>query len=136
MDNPKTPLPHLTGRVLFVDDEQVVLLLGQRLLAEIGCQVTACQDPVQALALFRNDPCAFDVVLTDYVMPNMTGPELAVELLAIRPDLPVILLSGSGAEMAESPAAHPGIREFLAKPIRLAELAAVLGRYLPTSAVS
>lgn len=131
MDEPKTPLPRLAGRVLLVDDETAVLLMGQRLLAEIGCQVIICQDPAQALALFRQDPGAFDMVLTDYAMPGMTGCDLAMELLSCRPDIPILLLSGSVAEMAESPAACPGIREFLAKPVRLAELAAVLARYLP-----
>jgi DNA-binding NtrC family response regulator len=58
--------------------------------------------------------------------------ELAVEIMATRPDLPIMLLSGAGADVTALLAASPGIREFLAKPISLAELAAVLGRYLPT----
>lgn len=132
MDNQKVTLPQLTGRILLVDDEKAVLMLSQRLLAEIGCQVTACENPTQALAIFRQSPTAFDAVLTDHLMPGMTGLELAVEIMATRPDLPILLLTGAGAEVTALPAASPGIREFLAKPISLAGLAAVLGRYLPT----
>lgn len=131
MDHPYPPLPQLAGRVLFVDDEEIVLRLGQRLLAEIGCQVTTCHDPREALEVFRQDPAAFDLVLTDHLMPGMTGRELAKKLLATRPDLPILLISGAGEDLLESPPTTPGIRECLAKPIILAELAAALGRYLP-----
>ena len=64
------------------------------ILAELGYRVTSMRDSTAALDLFRRDPSGFDIVMTDQTMPEMTGVELAKEILAIRKDMPVVLCTG------------------------------------------
>ncbi|MFH1020092.1 MAG: PAS domain S-box protein, partial [Pseudomonadota bacterium] len=71
-------------RVLFVDDESPLIELGERILVYLGYQVTTRTSSIEALELFRSQPDNFDLVVTDYTMPNMTGGELAKHILAIR----------------------------------------------------
>ncbi len=127
------PLPQLTGRVLFVDDEPLVLQMGKQMLTELGCHVTACQKSSEALEVFQNAPGDFDLVLSDLCMPILTGMELAVQLHAIRADIKILFLSGYIDEADLGKAQAVGVQEILAKPIRLQELASALGRYLPKS---
>lgn len=95
----KTP-PPLAGvlkglDVLLIDDDLGVLKLTQRMLEGLGCQVVATADPLTALGLF--DQGAFDLVLTDVVMPEMTGPTLVEQLRQRDPELPVVYMSGYAA---------------------------------------
>jgi CheY-like chemotaxis protein len=71
----------------------------------------------EALARFRSDPDAFDLVITDQTMPEMAGDELARELLKIRPDLPIILCTGYSGTISEADARKIGIRAYLMKPL-------------------
>ncbi len=89
-----TELPAWSLRVLFVDDETSLARIGTRTLRRLGHAVTTHTGSVAALADFRSRPGDFDVVVTDYTMPHLTGLELAREILRIRPDLPLILVSG------------------------------------------
>jgi len=84
-------------RVLLVDDEVAVTRGTRRLLRRLGYKVEVCQDGASALALFLDDPSAFDVVVTDHSMPGLTGTELARTLRKVRPELPIILTTGFDA---------------------------------------
>ncbi|MBW1796685.1 MAG: response regulator, partial [Deltaproteobacteria bacterium] len=88
------PLPRGNERILFVDDEEPLVRMGQQMLERLGYHVTARTSSVEALEAFRAQPDRFDLVITDQTMPNMTGVELAKELMRIRPDIPIILITG------------------------------------------
>ncbi len=110
-------------RVLLIDDEQALVELGSRILTYLGYQVTTSTSSVDAVALFCKEPNAFDLVVTDYTMPNMTGGELAKKMLAIRPGLPIILCTGFSEVFTEEKARALGIRGYVMKPLSIHELA-------------
>ena len=124
------PLPEGTERVLFVDDEAMLVDMTRQILQRLGYQVTACTSSVEALAYCRNDPHAFDLVITDMTMPHMTGKELAQELLQLNPVLPIILCTGFSETITEDAAKRIGIQAFILKPIVMADLAKTMRRVL------
>jgi PAS domain S-box-containing protein len=118
-------MPHYPGgheRILFVDDEAMIVELAALLLKELGYQVTSRMQSRQALELFAADPQAFDLVITDMMMPEMTGDQLARKLLAISPDLPIIMCSGFSEQIGTDEILAIGVKELLKKPITIAEL--------------
>jgi PAS domain S-box-containing protein len=116
--------------ILFVDDEPPIAKLGKQLLELLGYQAEACTDPLEALALFKDNPDRFDLVITDLTMPGMKGDRLAGELIKIRPDTPVILCSGFSVHMSEDEAEAAGIKAFVVKPFLKQDLAAVIHKVL------
>ena len=102
-------------RILFVDDEELVATMGSRLLERHGYQVTYRTNGAEALELFRIQPQRYDLLITDYIMPHMTGAELSREVLKIRPDLPIILCT-AGCKISEWEAKQYGVSEFMPKP--------------------
>ena len=100
------------------------------MLASIGYEPVGFDSSSAALAAFRADPDRFDLVLTDELMPEMTGTELATALHEIRPDLPIILMTGHGGRVDAREARAAGIREVLKKPLLSADLAQGLARHL------
>jgi CheY-like chemotaxis protein len=100
------------------------------LLESIGCQVAGFTDPRTALSAFRKQADVFDLVVTDQIMPELTGTELARDLLKLRPDLPMILCTGRGDDLDAHVALDLGIRKYLLKPVPLAELARAVGELL------
>ena len=115
--------PTGTERILVVDDEQGITETMARRLTQLGYQVTTRTSSVEALELFRHKPDAFDLVLTDQTMPNMTGDQLAGELLTIRPDIPIIMCTGYSSVMDPDKARDLGIKAFLLKPVIKYEMA-------------
>jgi PAS domain S-box-containing protein len=109
-----------TERILLVDDESDITDVMTRALRRIGYQVSAFNDPVVALKAFQNSPSAWDLVILDLTMPRMQGTELANELKAINPDLPIILCSGYGGSNDASP--PPAVDWCLAKPVEMSGL--------------
>ncbi len=103
--------------ILFVDDEELIIDSVQDILEDLGYIVTATTDSIEALKIFRSNPNRFDVVLTDQTMQNMTGIELAEEIIRIRPTMPVILATGFSDTVSLERAKNIGIREYLTKPI-------------------
>lgn len=97
-----------------------------------GYSVTTRTGSVEALKLFRTKPNDFDLVITDMTMPNMTGDKLAVELMKIRPDLPVILCTGYSKKISDESAADIGIRAVLYKPVVKAVMAKTIRKVLGT----
>jgi signal transduction histidine kinase/ActR/RegA family two-component response regulator len=130
-DGSERPLPLGEGEtVLLVDDERSLVLLGEEMLASIGYEPVGFDNGAAALAAFRAAPDRFDLVLTDELMPEMTGTELATALHEIRPDLPIILMTGHGGRVGSREVRAGGVREVLKKPLLSADLAQGLARHL------
>ena len=119
-----------TERILFVDDEAIQVDVNQQVLSRLGYRVTAFTDSLEACTYFSRNPDAFDLVITDMTMPGMTGEVLARRLMAIRPDIPVILCTGYSEVMTKEKAEALGIRGFALKPIILRELSRILREVL------
>jgi len=117
-------------RVMIVDDEPALVELCEEILADVGYEPVGFRSSTQALQRFRADPARFDVVLTDEAMPDLTGAELAREIRRIRPDMPVVLLSGHGGTQLAERAAAIGVNELLRKPLQARDLAESLARVL------
>lgn len=115
-------IPTGTERVLVVDDEEEIAGMLQVILHNLGYRVTISSDSQEALTLFKNDPNAFDLMITDMTMPNLTGAELTKKMLAMRPDLPVILCTGFSELINKEQALAMGIRTYLLKPVSVREL--------------
>lgn len=109
--------PRGQGRILFVDDEELLMQMGHDLLERLGYTVTTRRSSFEALETFMNDPHQFDLVITDQTMPGMTGIDLARRMLQIRPDVPIILCTGYSNLVNEESAKAIGIREFVFKPL-------------------
>ncbi|MDA8139092.1 MAG: ATP-binding protein [Desulfobacteraceae bacterium] len=123
-------LPRGDERILLVDDELSIIRIGAQILERLGYTVTAQSSSMEALALFRKQPMAFDLVITDLAMPNLTGDRLAAKLIAIRPELPILLCTGFSDQLSAENAAALGIRGFAYKPIVRAELAKLVRKAL------
>jgi len=116
-------LPGGQERILFVDDEDVLVRLGREMLESMGYHVTTTTNGVEALDVFRDTPNLFDLVITDQTMPGMTGEALAKQLLRIRSTIPIILCTGFSHTMNEEKAQAIGIRTYAIKPLVGRELA-------------
>ena len=119
-----------TEHILLVDDEKPVVFLGKQILERLGYTVASRVSGADALALFRAKPNAFDLVITDMAMPGMTGDQLAKEMLAIRPEIPIIMLTGYSDKIDEEKATNLGIKGFLIKPAIKSEMAAMVRKVL------
>jgi CheY-like chemotaxis protein/two-component sensor histidine kinase len=127
-------LPHGRGEtVLIVDDELPLVELAEEMLAALDYEPIGFHSATAALAAFRETPQRFDLVLTDEMMPELTGTALAREIRTLRPDVQVVLMSGfSDAQLVER--AHAaGIREVLRKPLQSRDLAECLARVAPAT---
>ena len=133
---PRRKSPHergidrqLGGRgehILLVDDEPILCKFYQQFLKSQGYRITTCTDPILALALFEEDPAAFDLVLSDVTMPGMTGDKMGQRMLARRPELPVLLMTGYTKIITGEQARALGFRGLLAKPVPQNDLLATL----------
>lgn len=119
-----------TERILIVDDETELLNLAAEILSELGYAVTTASKADKALTLFMERPQDFDLAILDQVMPRMTGATLAQHLLAIRPDLPILLCSGFSEAVSPPILESMGIRSYLMKPFTRSQLAGAVRRLL------
>jgi CheY-like chemotaxis protein len=103
--------------ILLVDDEETLVRLGEEMIAELGYEPVGFTSSVAALATFREAPERFNAVLSDEAMPDMTGSELALEIRKIRPDIPIVLMSGYVTTALSSRARDAGVVEVLNKPL-------------------
>lgn len=122
--------PGLGQRVLYVDDQVWMLPMVQRTLQDVGYAVTVHQDPRQALADLRANPQFFDLVITDYRMPLMSGFDVAREVRALRSDLPVAVISGYVVEQLHADPASRNVAAFIYKPRLVEELLPAVERLL------
>jgi CheY-like chemotaxis protein len=116
--------------VLFVDDEEALVEIGEEMLAELGYQVICRTSSREALLLFAEDPSRFDLVITDQTMPDMTGVELARAMLAIRPDIRIILTTGFSHLVDAESAKANGIKGFVMKPLTKREMGRTIRKVL------
>jgi PAS domain S-box-containing protein len=123
---PVEALPVGKERILFVDDEVFQTDMLKQMLGLLGYEVTVCNQGPAALDLFNQDPHAFDLVITDMIMPELTGDQLAVRMLEKRPDLPIILATGYSARITEAKAKALGIRAYALKPLVMEKLAGMI----------
>ncbi len=124
------PLPTGTERILFVDDEPNQVDFGKQALELLGYSVSAITSSPKALDVFRSNPEAFDLVITDMTMPKMTGDKLAKEILAIRPDMPIIISTGYSERITPDTVNALGIRELIMKPAVAEQIATTVRRVL------
>ncbi len=111
-----------TARILFVDDQNILVEAGKQMLEQLGYKVVALSNSQEALKIFRTHPSSFDLVITDMTMPKLTGADLSKELLQIRSDIPIILCTGFNEQINSEKAKKIGIREMLMKPLSANEL--------------
>lgn len=125
--------PGVSGRrVLLIDDEPALREVTQRLLERIHCSVVPAADPRDALDILRRESSqAFDLVLTDYRLPEMSGLEVAREVHAAAPAMPVVLMTGNSGDCGAASALRAaGVCGVLSKPFSLRELAAAVSSAL------
>jgi signal transduction histidine kinase/ActR/RegA family two-component response regulator len=113
-------------RILLVDDEESIVAMARQMLEKLGYGVTGFTSSAEALEAFKRAPDEFDMLITDMTMPAMTGDQLAQQLWAIRPQLPVVLCTGYNEKITEDKAIELGIRKFVMKPIVREEFAAAI----------
>jgi PAS domain S-box-containing protein len=129
-DPPEPIMPQGAGRILFVDDEEVLARLGQALLERLGYDVVVFTSSLAALEAFQTEPYRFDLVITDQTMPAMSGATLVEELRHIRSDIPIILCTGFSHLMNAEKAEALGVDAFVMKPGVTQELAVAIQQVL------
>lgn len=130
----RSPLPTGTERILFVDDEEYRVEMGKQVFELLGYRVTAKTSSQEALKVFSERPDRFDLVITDLTMPNLTGDELAKEILAIRSDTPIILCTGYSEKILPDRAEELGIKKVVLKPTIMEEIARIVRSVLDRAA--
>ncbi len=113
-------------RILFIDDEELLVQLNSDILQKLGYKVTAVTDSTEALDIFLSDPSRFDLVITDQTMPKLSGLKLARKFLRVRRDIPIILCTGHSDTVSPDNARDAGIKLFIMKPLARKELAGVV----------
>ncbi len=123
-------------RLLFVDDDELSGFAIERLVANLGYKVLRITSPTRALQLFTAQPAEFALALVDLAMPEIAGDALAEQLLAVRPDLPVVMLTGYVEPDRQAAILASGVRDVLRKPPTLAELGQCLARHVAADPVA
>ena len=128
---PTLAVPHGHGeRILFVDDEPIVARSTEEFLKRLGYAVTRCEQSEDALARFSRAPRDFELIITDWAMPGMSGTELVSAIREIRPDIPMLLMSGFADSTVQHAAKTIGIGEILIKPVNPELLAQAVAQVL------
>ena len=123
-------IPEGHEKILFIDDDPALADLGGKLLTVLGYQVVTATDPHRALEQFRDQPDAFDMVITDLIMPGLTGQELAEEILKLRSDTPIIACTGFSERLDGKQMVEAGIKGILYKPITIYQMAQIIRKAL------
>ena len=123
-------IPSGDERILFIDDDHSLAELGGKLLATLGYQVSTETDPHHALKVIKEKPNAFDLVITDLIMPGLTGEVLAAEVLKLNPRMPIIACTGFSEKLSEDRIIQAGIKGVLYKPITIHHMAQVIRQAL------
>ncbi len=124
------PAARGTERVLLVDDEPGILRMTSQILKGLGYMVTTAPGGIEAWEIFRKHPGRFRLVITDQVMPGLTGMGLAGKVFKAAPDVPVILITGFSETVSEEQAKRAGVSAFLMKPLTRKEVAETVRRVI------
>lgn len=116
--------------VLFIDDEPAIVKMAGHVLKSIGFQPLLCNTPQEAIDILEQENNTIDIMLTDYAMPEFSGTEMATAARQIRPNLPVIILTGHPAEVDQEESHDAGVRAILCKPTSKKELERVISLVL------
>ena len=127
---PVESLPSGTERILIVDDESMIININRTVLDRLGYKVSVTTDSLDALDIIRTDPDRFDLIVTDQTMANMTGAELAQEILKINHNMPIILCTGYSSVLSQEEALELGIKKYMTKPVNRKTLAKVVRQVL------
>ncbi len=125
-EKPSTDIIMGTGRILFVDDEDMLVSMGCQMLEKMGYEVFGFNNPTLALKEFTRNPDKYDLVISDFTMPNLTGLDLAKKLNALRPDLPIVILTGHLDNTLSDEAALHGVVNVSTKPLSFKSLNSVV----------
>ncbi len=118
-------------RILVVDDDAVSGFAIEKMIESLGYHVSRCMRPEEALARFTAAPSSFDLVVTDFAMPGMDGRELMQQLLALRADLPVVVVSGFVDSDRQHSLEEAGARAILRKPVSRDEIGRAVAAHVP-----
>jgi PAS domain S-box-containing protein len=130
-DEPDAQAPRGEGQaVMIVDDEKALVALAEEMLAELGYEPIGFSSSISALQALREAPDRFDIVLTDETMPDLTGTDFARQVRRLRPELPIVLMSGYSGSQLHERARTTGVREVLRKPLQIRDIADCLARIL------
>jgi signal transduction histidine kinase/CheY-like chemotaxis protein len=113
-------------RILLVDDEVALVHLGEEMLAALGYEAAGYTSSVEALAAFAAEPQRFDAVLSDETMPQLSGSQMALKVRQIRPDIPIVLMSGYVGPNIAALARQSNVDELLPKPLVSRDIARTL----------
>jgi signal transduction histidine kinase/ActR/RegA family two-component response regulator len=119
--------------VMIVDDEQQLVELAEEVVARLGYEPVGFVSSAAALQAFRAEPQRFDALLTDEMMPDLAGTDLAREIRTLRPSIPILLMSGRAVQSVVDRASQAGVNEVLRKPLHRREIADSLARALGNS---
>jgi PAS domain S-box-containing protein len=125
-------LPPGNEKILFIDDEEAIVNIIQKILERLGYKVEALRNPLEALQLFQSKPDKFDLVITDTTMPQMTGVDLSEKLRNIRPDIPIIICTGHSDLIDKTKAKKIGLNAYVMKPIMKQDIANTIRNVLDT----
>lgn len=129
-DTTAAQIPHGTERILFVDDEIGITTMASQMLTSLGYKVVTCMRPSDAITIFREDPSQFDLIITDQIMPGMTGMDLIQEIHALCPGIPSLICTGFSRNVDDQDLLQAGVKEVLMKPLILRQLAEAIRRAL------
>jgi len=117
-------------RILLIDDDESLVDIGKQILEELGYRVKVETSSTEALETFRANPNRFDLIITDMMMPRMSGDVLAGEMMKIRSDVSIIICTGYSTRISPEKAQSLGIKGYLYKPLNIRDLAETLRRVL------
>jgi CheY-like chemotaxis protein len=123
------------GRILFVDDEDSLVDIVDKMLKHLGYDVVAKNSSIDALNCLKSEPCKYDLIIIDHVMPELTGTEFALEAMRLQPRVPVILFTGFSDMIPKDKIKDLGIQEVVPKPIILSDLTKIINKYLKSKGV-
>jgi len=112
-----------TENILIVDDEEFLVIMAKKMLQRLGYTVTAMTSSLETLDLFKKNPQRYDLIITDLTMPHLTGDRLAAEIIAVRPEIPVVLATGYADAVDSEKVKQSGIKAFIPKPFEMQDLA-------------
>jgi CheY-like chemotaxis protein len=126
----ETGLRQGSERILVIDDEPPLVAILERMLGHLGYKVSSTTRAEKALEMFSADPNAFDLVVTDLAMPGMPGDKLAEKMMAIRPDIRVVIWTAFSEGVDHEKMKAQGIKDCLDKPVIMSDLADTVRRVL------